>query len=99
MLRDHADGTKPHRKRYLIWGQFFHYLLSLTSKYKSEVYDFNLLAVIHEMAELYRVLISVILLPLLQMLYTPLSAVLNISETCMDLCVMQHEPPTQLIDH
>ena len=42
----------------MIWGQFLHYLLSLTSNYKSEVYDFNLLAVIHEMAELYRVLIS-----------------------------------------
>ena len=85
MLSDHSDGTKPHRKRKLIWGQFLHYryLLSLTSNYKSEVYDYNLVAVIHEMTEFYRVLISVILLPLLQRLYTPLSAVLNISETCM----------------
>ena len=85
-----ADGTKPHRKIKLIWGQFLHYLLSLTSNYESEVYDCNLVAVIHEMTEFYRVLISVILLPLLQRLYTPLSAVLNISETCVDLRVTQH---------
>ena len=74
MLGDHADGTKPHLKRKLICCQFLHYLLSLTSNYKSEVYDFNLVAVIREMTEFYRVLISVILLPLLQRLYTPLPA-------------------------
>ena len=79
MLGDHADGTKLHRKRKLIWGQFLHYLLSLTSNYKSEDHNCNLVAVIHEMTEFYRVLISVILLSLLQRLYTPLSAVLNIS--------------------
>ena len=43
------------------------------------------MAVIHEMMEFYRVLISVLLLPLLQSLYTPLSAMLNISETLRDL--------------
>ena len=74
-------------RKMLIWGQFLHYLLSLTSNYISEVYDCNLVAVIHEMTEFYRVLISVILLPLLQRLYTPLSAVLNISETCVYLRV------------
>ena len=89
MLGDHADRTKRHRKRKLIWGQFLHYLLSLTSSYKSEVYDYNLVAVIHEMTEFYNVFISVILLPLLQRLYTHLSAVLNISETCLDLRVTQ----------
>ena len=52
MLGDHADGTKPHWNRKLIWGQFLHYLLSLTCNYKSEVYDCNLVAVIHEMTEL-----------------------------------------------
>ena len=83
MLGDHADGTKPHRKRKLIWGQILHYLLSLTSNYKSEVYDCNLVDLIHEMMVSYRVLISVILLPILQRLYTSLSAVLNISETCV----------------
>ena len=50
----------------------------------------NLVAVIHEMTEFYNVFISVILLPLLQRLYTPLSAVLNISETCVHLRVTQH---------
>ena len=89
-LGAHADGTKPHRKRKLIWCQFLRYLLSLTSKYKSEVYDCNLVAVINETKEFYRVLISVLLLPLLQRFYTPLSAVLNISETCVDLRVTQH---------
>ena len=62
-----------------------HALVLLT--YKSEVYDCNLVAVIHEVTEFYRVLISVILLPLLQRLYKPLSAVLNISETCVYLRV------------
>ena len=91
MLGDHADGTKPHQKTKLIWGQFLHYLLSLTSNYKSEVYDCSLVvAVIHEMTEFYRILISVIMLPLLQRLYTPLSAVLNISETCVDLRATHH---------
>ena len=89
MLGDHADGTKPHRKRKLFWGQFLPYLLSLISNYKGEVYDCNLVAVIHEITEFYRILISVILLPLLQRLYTPLSAVLNISETCVDLRVTE----------
>ena len=99
ILGDHADGTKPHRKRKLVWGQFLLYLLSLTSNYKSEIYDRNLVAVIHEITEFYRVLISVNLLPLLQRLYTPLSAVLNISGTCVDLRVTQHLTPTQLTDH
>ena len=55
MLGYQADGTRPHWKRKLIWGQFLHYLLSLTSNYKSEVYDCYLVVVIHEMMEFYRV--------------------------------------------